>query len=78
VPPRETYLHIFRLTCPHADCRRVNTGRALVKAAGPAFAAEKLLRAKLKCKFCGSNLEQATELSLHVEVASQGERESWK
>jgi hypothetical protein len=75
---RETYLHLFRLTCPHADCRRVNTGRALVKAAGPAFAAEKLLRTKLKCKFCGGSLDHATEMSLHVEVASDLERASWK
>ena len=56
----------------------MNTGRALVKAAGPAFAAEKLLRAKLKCKFCGGPLDRATEINLHVEVASEGERESWK
>ena len=78
VPPRETYVQLFRLTCPHPDCRRVNSGRALVKAAGPAFAAEKLLRTKLKCKFCGGALDHATEINLHVEVASDGELKSWK
>lgn len=78
VPPRETYLQLFRLTCPHPDCRRVNTGRALVTAAGPKFAAEKLLRTKLKCKFCGGTLDQATEISLYVEVASASELKSWK
>lgn len=56
----------------------MNTGRALVKAAGPAFAAEKLLRTKLTCKFCGGPLDQATEINLHVEVASDGELKSWK
>ena len=76
--PRETYLQLFRLTCPHADCRRVNTGRALVTALGPKLAAERLLQAKLKCKFCGGALDQATEISLHVEVASTGELKSWE
>lgn len=76
--PRETYLQLFCLTCPHPDCRRVNTGRALVTALGPKLAAEKLLSTKLKCKFCGRTLDQATEISLHVEVASAGELESWK
>lgn len=78
MPLRETYLHIFRLTCPHPDCRRVNSGRALVTAAGPKSAAERLLRTKLKCKFCGGTLDQATEISLHVEVASASELQSWK
>ena len=78
MPPSETYLHLFRLRCPHANCRRVNTGRALVKATGTASAAERLLRSKLKCKFCGGDLSNATELSLHVEVASPAERDSWK
>ena len=76
--PRETYLQLFRLICPHADCRRVNTGRALVSALGPKLAAARLLQTKLKCKFCGRALDQATEISLHVEVASAGELESWK
>lgn len=76
--PRETYLQLFRLTCPHADCRRVNTGRALVTALGPKLAAERLLSTKLKCKFCGGALDQATEINLHVEVASAGELKSWK
>ena len=76
--PRETYLQLFRLTCPHADCRRVNTGRALVTALGPKLAAERLLQTKLKCKFCGGALDQATEISLHVEIASAGELKSWK
>ena len=76
--PRETYLQLFRLTCPHSDCRRVNTGRALVSALGPKLAAERLLQTKLKCKFCGGALDQATEISLHVEVASAGEGKSWK
>ena len=76
--PRETYLQLFRLTCPHPDCRRVNTGRALVTAAGPKFAAARLLRANLKCKYCGGVLDQATEINLHVEVASAGELKSWK
>ncbi len=76
--PRETYLQLFRLTCPHPDCRRVNTGRALVSALGPKLAAERLLQTKLKCKFCGGALDQATEISLHVEVASASELRSWK
>lgn len=78
MPPRETYLQLFRLTCPHPDCRRVNTGRALVTAAGPKLAAEKLLSTKLKCKFCGGTLDQATEISLHVEIASASELRFWK